>query len=85
MPNAVRRISPEEAGYHTVHAQYNGYCAEAGVGDYSVTPTFAALRLYVDNWRWQGVPIYLRSGKALAEKSIEIIIQFRAHRICCFP
>ncbi|HEU0021150.1 MAG TPA: glucose-6-phosphate dehydrogenase [Dehalococcoidia bacterium] len=83
--NAVRRISPEEAGCHTVHAQYSGYCQEAGVGDNSVTPTFAALRLYVDNWRWQGVPFYLRSGKALAEKATEIIIQFRRPPHMLFP
>ncbi|MDA0735127.1 MAG: glucose-6-phosphate dehydrogenase [Chloroflexi bacterium] len=83
--NAVRRISPEEAGCHTVHAQYNGYCDEEGVGDNSVTPTFAALRLYVDNWRWQGVPFYLRSGKALAEKATEIIIQFRRPPHMLFP
>jgi glucose-6-phosphate 1-dehydrogenase len=76
MLNGAQRISPEDAGCHTVHAKYNGYCAEARVGDNSVTPTFAALRLYVDNWRWQGVPFYLCSGKALAEKATEIIIQF---------
>jgi glucose-6-phosphate 1-dehydrogenase len=83
--NAVRRISPEAAGCHTVHAQYHGYCQEEGVGDNSVTPTFAALRLYVDNWRWQGVPFYLRSGKALAEKTTEIIIQFRRPPHMLFP
>jgi glucose-6-phosphate 1-dehydrogenase len=83
--HAVRRISPEEAGCHTVHAQYHGYCQEAGVGENSVTPTFAALRLYVDNWRWQGVPFYLRSGKTLAEKTTEIIIQFRRPPHMLFP
>ena len=44
----------------------------------SATSTYAALRLYVDNWRWQGVPFYLRTGKALAEKVTEIVIQFRS-------
>jgi glucose-6-phosphate 1-dehydrogenase len=43
----------------------------------SQTETYAALRLFIDNPRWQGVPFYLRSGKALAEKTTEIIIQFK--------
>ena len=43
----------------------------------SQTPTFAALKLNIDNWRWQGVPFYLRSGKALPVKASEIIIQFQ--------
>ncbi len=60
----------------TVRAQYEGYRQAEGVADYSQTPTYAALKIYVDNWRWQGVPFYLRSGKALAEKSTEIIIEF---------
>ena len=43
----------------------------------STTPTYAALRLYLDNWRWQGAPFYLRAGKAMAEKVTEIVIQFK--------
>jgi len=61
----------------TVRAQYVGYREAQGVAPDSDTPTYAALKLYVDNWRWQGVPFYLRSGKALAEKSSEIIIRFQ--------
>jgi glucose-6-phosphate 1-dehydrogenase len=61
----------------TVRAQYDGYCQTDGVAPYSQTPTYAALRLYVDNWRWKGVPFYLRSGKAMAEKSTQIIIVFQ--------
>jgi len=60
----------------TVRAQYQGYCRTPGVAPDSHTPTYAALRLFVDNWRWQGVPFYLRSGKALAEKVTEIVIEF---------
>ena len=74
---AVRRIEPAEAPNHAVHAQYRGYCDEAGVAPDSKTPTYAAVRLHVENWRWQGVPFYLRSGKALKDKTTEIIIQFR--------
>jgi glucose-6-phosphate 1-dehydrogenase len=60
----------------TVRAQYEGYHALPGVAPNSQTPTYAALKLFVDNWRWQGVPFYLRSGKTLAERQTEIIIVF---------
>lgn len=73
-------IPPHEAEAvraHTVRAQYTGYRQAPGVAAESQTPTYAALRLYINNWRWQGVPFYLRSGKALASKASEIIIQFR--------
>ncbi len=61
----------------TVRAQYRGYHETAGVAPDSQTATYAALKLYVDNWRWKGVPFYLRSGKALARKTSEISIQFQ--------
>ena len=61
-----------------VLAQYQGYCDTDNVAHQSQTPTYAALKMYVQNWRWQGVPFYLRSGKALAEKATEINIVFKA-------
>ena len=61
----------------TVLAQYRGYREEERVAPDSKTPTYAALKLSVDNWRWQGVPFYLRSGKALAKKTSEIVIEFK--------
>jgi glucose-6-phosphate 1-dehydrogenase len=61
----------------TVRAQYAGYRGTPGVALESETPTFAVLKLYVDNWRWRGVPFYLRSGKALAQKTSEIGIEFK--------
>jgi glucose-6-phosphate 1-dehydrogenase len=61
----------------TVRGQYTGYLNAEGVASNSRTPTYAALKLYIDNWRWQGVPFYLRSGKALARKTSEIIIEFQ--------
>jgi glucose-6-phosphate 1-dehydrogenase len=61
----------------TVRGQYTGYAAAAGVAPGSQTATYAALKLYIDNWRWQGVPFYLRSGKALMRKTSEIIIEFQ--------
>jgi glucose-6-phosphate 1-dehydrogenase len=59
-----------------VTSQYLGYCETPNVAPQSQTPTYAALKLYVHNWRWQGVPFYLRSGKALARKTSEITIEF---------
>lgn len=61
----------------TVRAQYKGYTKAEGVAPKSETPTYAAFKLYVDNWRWKGVPFYLRSGKALMRKASEITIEFQ--------
>ena len=74
---AIRRWPPEEIVRHAVRGQYGGYLMEKGVPPKSITPTYAALRLYVDNERWQGVPFYLRTGKALTAKVSEIVIQFK--------
>jgi glucose-6-phosphate 1-dehydrogenase len=60
-----------------VFAQYESYCSTGGVAEGSPTPTYAAIKLFVNNWRWKGVPFYLRSGKALAAKSTEIILEFQ--------
>ncbi|MEE8518447.1 MAG: glucose-6-phosphate dehydrogenase, partial [Dehalococcoidia bacterium] len=81
---AVRRWSREEFPKHAVGAQYEGYLSEEGVANDSRTPTYAAMRLYVDNWRWQGVPFYLRSGKAMADKVSEIVIQFKLPPLSMF-
>ena len=75
--SSIRRWSPEEAAKDVVLGQYAGYLKEKGVPEESTTPTFTALRLYVDNERWQGVPFYLRTGKALAQKVSEILIRFK--------
>jgi glucose-6-phosphate 1-dehydrogenase len=74
---AIRNWRPEEAVKHAVLGQYEGYLNEEGVAPQSTTATYAALRLFVDNWRWRGVCFYLRTGKALAEKTSEIVIQFQ--------
>ena len=60
-----------------VWGQYIGYRNEADVRDQSTTPTFLASKLYIDNWRWQGVPFYLRTGKALTRKTTEVTLQFK--------
>ena len=74
---AIRRWAPEEATGQAVRGQYRGYLSERGVSPESVTGTYAALRLYIDNWRWNGVPFYLRTGKAMADKVSEVVIQFQ--------
>ena len=74
---AIRRWTPQEAALSTVMGQYKGYLEEKGVATDSSTATYAAIRLYVDNWRWQGVPFYLRTGKSMADKVTEVVIQFR--------
>jgi glucose-6-phosphate 1-dehydrogenase len=68
-----------------VLGQYRGYQEYEKVDASSTTPTFAALRLFIDNWRWQGVPFYLRSGKNLQEKMTEIALQFRPVPHLLFP
>lgn len=74
---ALRPIAGEEIRTNCIQGQYEGYLSEDGVQAGSRTATYGAVRLFVDNWRWQGVPFYLRSGKALAEKLTEIRIQFK--------
>ncbi len=60
-----------------VRGQYRGYRQEAGVSAESTVETFSAMELHVDNWRWAGVPFYLRTGKGLKEKMSEITLKFR--------
>ncbi|MCH8868783.1 MAG: glucose-6-phosphate dehydrogenase [Chloroflexi bacterium] len=74
---AIRTGTDEKALENTVLGQYRGYLEENGVAPGSRTPTYAALRLYIDNWRWQGVPFYLPTGKSMAVKATEILIRFR--------
>ncbi len=59
-----------------------GYRQERGVDSGSVTPTFAGMRLFVDTWRWEGVPFYLRTGKRLAKRFTQIAVTFRGSALC---
>jgi glucose-6-phosphate 1-dehydrogenase len=59
-----------------VRGQFEGYLQEAGVAPNSRTETFAAVRVFIDNWRWQGVPIYIRAGKHLPVTATEVRVQF---------
>ncbi len=84
---AVRRIKPEEVHHYAVRGQYGegwlqgkkvpGYRQEQDVDPRSNTETFVAIKFYLDNWRWQGVPFYLRTGKRMQDKTSSITIQFR--------
>jgi glucose-6-phosphate 1-dehydrogenase len=60
-----------------VRGQYAGYRREANVAKRSDVETFCAMRLFIDSWRWGGVPWYLRSGKYLAETATEVIVQLK--------
>jgi len=85
---AARHIEPGDA----ILARYTGspesdaiaYLDEADVAADSITPTFAAIRLHVDNWRWQGVPFYLRSGKRMSTQATQVVVRFRRPPVCLF-
>jgi glucose-6-phosphate 1-dehydrogenase len=78
---ALRQIEAKD----TIPGQYIGYRNEKGVAPKSQTPTFAAVKVHIDNWRWQGVPFFLRSGKQLADKTTEISIVFKRPPHSLFP
>ena len=92
---AIRPISIGEVDRYAVRGQYAagnvdeqqvpGYLQEADVQPLSRTETFAAMRLTLDNWRWQGVPFYLRTGKRLRERASTVTLQFRRPPHVIFP
>jgi glucose-6-phosphate 1-dehydrogenase len=71
--HAIRPLRPEDV----VRGQYTGYRKEAGVARGSDVETFCALRLFIDSWRWEGVPWYLRSGKFLASTAAEVLVELK--------
>jgi glucose-6-phosphate 1-dehydrogenase len=93
--NAIRRISREDVGKFAVRGQYaagwmegekvSAYREEKNVDPKSTVDTFAAVKFYIDNWRWQDVPFYIRTGKRLHEKTTVINIQFRPAPSYAFP
>ena len=70
---AISEVRPEDV----VRGQYRGYRGEDGVAPDSEVETFAALRLEIDNWRWAGVPFYLRTGKRLARRAAQAVVEFK--------
>jgi glucose-6-phosphate 1-dehydrogenase len=70
---AMRPLDPS----HLIRGQYEGYRRARGVARSSDVETFCALRLFIDSWRWDGVPWYLRAGKCLAETAAEVVVQLK--------
>jgi glucose-6-phosphate 1-dehydrogenase len=87
---AVAPIDPADVVYGQYEAgtsggdQVPGYLDEAGVSPESTTPTFVGIRLFVDTWRWQGIPFLLRTGKRLPQRSTHITVTFREPALCVF-
>jgi glucose-6-phosphate 1-dehydrogenase len=79
--DAIRPIDPDRV----VFGQYEGYRDEEGVDPWSGVETFVALEIFIDNWRWFGVPIYLRTGKAMAQSRRAITLGFREPPLRMFP
>ena len=92
---AVQPLNAETIAAHTVRAQYAAgfisgepvpcYIEEKGVAAGSLTETYAALQLFIDNWRWAGVPFYIRAGKRLAKRVTEISVHFKKVPYHIFP
>jgi glucose-6-phosphate 1-dehydrogenase len=93
--NALRRVTKDEVQDYAARGQYAegwmegekvaGYRMEKDVAPESHTETFAAVKFYIDNWRWQGVPFYVRTGKHLHEKTTVLTIQFKPAPAFAFP
>ena len=71
--SAIRDIKADDV----IRGQYVGYLDEEGVAEYSDTETFVAMKVFIDNWRWAGVPIYMRTGKKMPETVLEVLVEFK--------
>jgi glucose-6-phosphate 1-dehydrogenase len=71
--SAIRDIKADDV----IRGQYVGYLDEEGVSENSDTETFVAMRVFIDNWRWAGVPIYMRTGKKMPETVLEVLVEFK--------
>jgi glucose-6-phosphate 1-dehydrogenase len=80
----LRTVRPMDPG-DLVLGQFGGYRSEAGVAPDSPVPTYAALRLQVDSWRWEGVPFFVRAGKALARTVTEVLVELKSAPPVVFP
>jgi len=93
--NAIRKINKEDVNAFAVRGQYGegwmkgekvpGYKQEKSVSPSSAVETFAAVKFYIDNWRWQDVPFYVRTGKRLNQKASNITVQFKKAPSYAFP
>ena len=92
--NSIRRVTPAEALYNSVRGQYcpgtiggkpvPGYREEPNVSPDSLIETYAAVKLLIENWRWAGVPFYLRTGKRLARRATKIVVRFKTPPLALF-
>ena len=71
--SAIRDIKADDV----IRGQYVGYLDEEGVAANSDTETFVAMKVFIDNWRWAGVPIYMRTGKKMPETVLEVLVEFK--------
>jgi glucose-6-phosphate 1-dehydrogenase len=93
--NAIRKFSTDDVHAHAVRGQYasgwmkanevKGYRQEKNIDPHSHVETFAAVKFFIDNWRWQNIPFYVRTGKFLFEKTSLITIQFKPAPVYAFP
>ena len=82
--HAIQPFTPADIKQYVVRGQYEGYRTEPNVRPDSRTETFVAMRLLVDNWRWAGVPFYLRTGKRLTRRVTEIAVHFKRAPLTLF-
>ena len=80
----LKTIRAQYTGGHIDGAEVPGYLKEEKVSSSSITETYLALRLFIDNWRWAGVPFYIRSGKRMPERLTEVVIQFKQAPLSLF-
>ena len=80
----VKVLSATRLGHKLVTGQYEGYRDEQGVGPESMTPTFVAGDLYIDNWRWKGVPFHFMTGKKMPYQCVEVVIKLKAPPLSLF-
>lgn len=81
---SLRPFNAQDVFDHVIYGQYRGYRDEENVDAKSRTPTYAAIKCYIDNWRWQGVPFFMRVGKHLSKRVTEISVVFRPVPLCLF-
>jgi len=81
---SIRIMKPEDVPRFAVAGQYRGFREEEGVNPQAQTDTYAAATFYVDNWRWAGVPFFIRSGKKLPKRVTDIAIQFKPAPLALF-
>ncbi len=81
---SLRALTSADVFDHVVFGQYRGYRDEENVDPHSRTPTYTAMKCYIDNWRWQGVPFFLRVGKQLTKRLTEVSVVFRPVPHCLF-